>query len=96
MKEPDIDIRVVVLPDLDGPRLEGDLDPGDVTFYGDDRPILQWRDHYPVHGPGWLLLYLEPDGNEVGDYYIGGRLADADWALEQARSHMALVWQEPV
>jgi hypothetical protein len=78
------DIRVVVLPDSYGQSMPGDQDPGDVTFYGDDRPILEWEDRYPsMRGGGWVLW--TPDDES---YPVGGDLNDVEWALAQAREHL--------
>ncbi len=75
------EIEVVVL----------DEDPGDVTFDERDTPLLQFERH-PEHGPAWTLYYPEPDGNGVDSHVIGGRVEDLEWALAQAREHLAWVW----
>ncbi|QRI76269.1 MULTISPECIES: hypothetical protein [Rhodococcus] len=69
----DTNIRVDVAPD-DAP-LQFSPDCMD--------PILEWRGQM-----GWVLLYVEADGNN-SDYYLGGALDDVEWALREARAHLA-------
>ncbi|UZF43186.1 hypothetical protein [Rhodococcus rhodochrous] len=46
-------------------------------------PILEWRGQM-----GWVLQYVEADGNN-GDYYLGGSLDDLDRVLAESRKHLA-------
>jgi hypothetical protein len=69
-------------------------DPGDVVFDEHGTPMLVWQ-QYPIGRRlelGWVLTYLEPDGNGVEGHYIGGQLEDVDDALEQAREHLRWAW----
>jgi hypothetical protein len=89
-----IEPKVVVLPDEHGRNFADDPDPGNVAFDEHGTPLLQWYDSYPIsrsHQPCWVLHYLDPDGNGVEDYPIGGTLDAVDWALEQARKHLRMI-----
>jgi hypothetical protein len=78
-----IDIRVVVLPEPDARTFADDLDPGDVVFDADCTPILKFG--YRQYGiTGWMLF--TEDGET---YFVPGDLADVDWALDEARNHLA-------
>jgi hypothetical protein len=49
---------------------------------------------HPQHGHGWTLWFIEPNGNGVEEYFIGGDLVDVEWAVESARRHLEIVGQE--
>jgi hypothetical protein len=73
--------EVVILPD-----------PEDIVFDERGTPMLTYERH-PEHGSGWMLRYLEDDSLFAGvaDHFIGGGLADIDWALEEARKWLRLI-----
>jgi hypothetical protein len=44
--------------------------------------------HHLFHGWGWMLLFLEPGGHRVGDYFIPGDLTDVDDAVAAAKRRL--------
>jgi hypothetical protein len=63
------------------------------TFNDLGSPMLTHGRH-PQHGHGWTLWFIEPNGNGVEEYFIGGDLVDVEWAVESARRHLEIVGQE--
>jgi hypothetical protein len=72
-----VDIDVQVMPD-----------PADVMFDDAGTPILTFERHVE-HGEGWVLYTLD-ENDGVDGHFIGGGLADLDWAEGRARTWLAL------